>query len=222
MASSGFRGSRPSRRNDSIGFVHPELFCMEKVWSSLMLGEFCSSNFQSFMSPGLCAEALYATLSTSVLWSRGIWMNFVWRKVLTNWFTNLRYFCILVSFASKSPLTYPMTSWESLLSTILSAPSALAILSPTSKASYSVSLLVIENLSWTPYLRTSFSREVMTMPAPPPCCVDDPSVCIVQRSSWWFTSSGVVNSAMKSANAWAFITVRGRYSTLNWLSSMAH
>ena len=157
-----------------------------------MLGEFCSSNFQSFMSPRLCAEALRATLSASMFWSCGIWMNSVWRKVLTNWFTNLRYFCILVSFASKSHLTCPMMSWESLLSTIFSAPSVLAILSPASKASYSASLLVIENLSWIPYLRTLFSGEAITMPTLPPCCVDDPSVFIVKGlldglrpRGWW-------------------------------------
>ena len=161
-----------------------------------MLGEFCSSNFQSCMSPGLCAEALRAILSASVFRSCGIWINSAWRKVLTNWFTNLRYFCILVSFASKSPLTCPMTSCESLFSTIFWAPSALAILRPASKASYSASLLVIGNLSWTPYSRTSFSGKVMTMPAPPPCCVDDPSVFIVQMSSGQFASSGVVNSAI--------------------------
>ena len=140
-----------------------------------MLGEFYSSNFQLFTSPGLCAEALRAILSASVFWSRGIWMNSVWRKVLTNWFTSLRYFCILVSFASKFPLTCPMMSCESLFSTILWAPSVLAILKPASKASYSASLLVIGNLSWTPYSRTSFSSEVMTIPAPPPCYVNDPS-----------------------------------------------
>ena len=187
-----------------------------------MLGEFCSSNFQSFILSWLSAEALRATSSASVFWSRGIWTNSAWRKVLTSWFTNLRYFCILVSFASKSPLTCPMMSYELLLSTIFSTLSALDILSPISKASYSASLLVIGNLSWAPYLRTSFSGEVMTMPALPPFCVDNPSVFIVQRSSWLFASSGVVNSAMKSANAWAFIAIRGRYSTSNWLSSMAY
>ena len=180
-----------------------------------MLGEFCSSNFQSFILSWLSIEALRATSSAFVFWSRGIWTNSVWRKVLTSWFTNLRYFYILVSFASKSPLTCPMTSYKSLLSTIFSALSALAILSPVGKASYSASLLVIGNLSWTPYLRTSFPGEVMTMPALPLFCVDDPSVFIVQRSSWLFASLGVVNSTMKSANAWTFIAVWGRYSTSN-------
>ena len=112
-----------------------------------------------------------------------------------------------------------MTSLESLLSTTFSPPSARAILNPVSKASYSASLLVTGNLSWTPYLRTVFSGEVTTMPAPPPFWVDDPSVFIVQRFSML---PGVVNYAMKLANACAFIAILGRYFMSNWLSSIAH
>ena len=163
LASLGFGGNRPSLRNDKMGFVHLGRVCIGKVWNSLILGEFCSSSLQSFILSWLSTEALHATSSASAFWSRGIWTNFARWKVFTSWFVNLRYFCILVSFASKSPLTCPMTSCKSLLSTIFSTLSAWVIRSPVNKASYSASLLVIGNLSWTPYLRTSFSGEVITM-----------------------------------------------------------
>ena len=73
------------------------------------------------------------------------------------------------------------------------------------------------------YFRTSPSGEVMTTPTPPLPFSDDPLVCIVHNSAMPIElSSGMVNSAMKSANTWAFIVVQGLYSMLNWLSLTAH
>ena len=129
---------------------------------------------------------------------------------------------MLVSFASKSPLIYPTMSCESLLNKTFLATSAWAIPSPIIISLYSTSLLVIGNLSWTPYFKISLSGEMMTTPTLPLFYVDDPSVWIVQSSSWLSSCSGEVNSAMKSTSTWAFMVVQGWYSISNWLSSMAH
>ena len=53
---------------------------------------------------------------------------------------------------------------------------------------------------------------------------DEPSVCIVHCSVslMRLSSSGRVNSAMKSARAYALMAVLGWYSMSNWLSSIAH
>ena len=110
-----------------------------------------------------------------------------------------------------------MTSCESFLSKAILAPSALATLSPVSMALYSASVLVIRNWIWTPYFKVSPSGVVMTTPTPPLFCVDDSSVWIVQRlgSSWLSLCSGMVNFAMKSTSAWAFMAILGRYSMPN-------
>ena len=42
------------------------------------------------------------------------------------------------------------------------------------------------------------------IPTPPLLLVDDPSVLIIQSSSWFSSCSGAVNSAIKSSSAWAF------------------
>ena len=175
-----------------------------------MLGEFCSSNFQSITFAWLSIDALLATSSNFAFWSYRTWANSTRSNLLTNWFINLRYLCILVSFVSKSPLTCPITSYESLLSKAFLAPSARAILSPVNIASYSASLLAMGNLSWTPYFEMSPSRKATTTPIPPLFCVDDPSICIVQSSPWTSSCSREVNSAMKFAITWAFMAVQGR------------
>ena len=60
-------------------------------------------------------------------------------------------------------------------------------------------------------------------PTPPLPLADDPTICTVHDFATSVgLSSGMVNSAMKSTSTWAFIAVRGLYSTLNWLSSTAH
>ena len=64
----------------------------------------------------------------------------------------------------------------------------------------------------------------MTTRTPPFFWAVKPSVCIVHRSvsSGRLSSFGRVNSAMKSAKAYALIAVLGWYSMSNWLSSIAH
>lgn len=64
----------------------------------------------------------------------------------------------------------------------------------------------------------------MTMPTPPIFCIDDPSVCIVQRvcSSWFSSSSSMMNFSMKLASAWTFMAIQSLYSISNWLSLIAH
>ena len=49
------------------------------------------------------------------------------------------------------------------------------------------------------------------MPTPSIFCTDDPSAYIIQRvgSSWFSSSSGIVNFAMKSTSTWAFMAIRG-------------
>ena len=98
-----------------------------------------------------------------------------------------------------------------------------AILSPAKIALFSDSLLVVGNWSWTPYLKVSPSSEVMMTPTPPIFFTDDRFVYIVHNSDMFAAFSfGKVNLAIKLANTWAFMAVRGLYSMSNWLNSIAH
>ena len=64
----------------------------------------------------------------------------------------------------------------------------------------------------------------MTTPTPPLFWADEPSVCDVTHSISLvrLSSSGNVNSAMKSARAYTLMAVLRWYSMSNWLSSIAH
>ena len=190
-----------------------------------MLGRFCIS----ITKPMLLVvpsfdDASFETSFATIFWLLGIYTN---STLLNSWvrcFVSLRYFCILSSFASYSPLICPITSFESFWTNRFLAPSAFPSLSPVSIPSHSTSLLLAGNFSWTPYLSTSPSGVVMTTPTPLFCWADEPSVYTIHCSSSFvrLPSSGRVNSAMKSARACALMAILGCYSMLNWLSSITH
>ena len=133
---------------------------------------------------------------------------------------NLWYLHIRSSFASYLWFTCPMMSLESFLITELLMPMASTSLKLVSIASYSTSLFVAGNWSYTPYLRTSLSGDIMTTPSPSSSLTDDPLAWTIQNCV--LLSLEKVISAIKSANTWALIADRGLYLMSNWLSSMVH
>ncbi|KAL2498092.1 putative ribonuclease H-like domain-containing protein [Abeliophyllum distichum] len=99
------------------------------------------------------------------------------------------------------------------------------MLSPVITASYSASLLVAGNLKRKEYSSSSESGLIIIMPAPEPSLLDDPSTYIfhfVLASSSSLDFGGAVSSAIKSANACAFMAVVGLNSMSNSVSSIAH
>lgn len=224
LASSGLGGNHPALRSDRIGLVQLVRLCIGKVWNTSILKDFYTFNFRTVKSIFSFDDTYLATWLASEFWSRGTWVKLTRSNSLINWFVNFRCFCILFSFASNSSLISPMTSFELLFSSMILASRAFATLNPVSMASYSASLLVMWNWSWTLYFKMSPLGVIMTTLAPPLFYTDDPSICIVRwiGSSWFSSCLGMVNIVMKSTSAWAFMAVRGLYSMLNWLSSMAY
>ena len=189
-----------------------------------MLGCFYTSIFKSSDIILYSDDACLANSSTSEFWFLGTYVKTTWSNSWVRWFVNLRYFCILSSFASHSPFICPITNLESLWRSNFLAPKAFLILSLINMASYSASLLVVGNWSCTLYPRTSPSGVMMMTLTPPLFRADDPSVWIVHLfdSSRISFSSGIVNSTTKSTNACALIVVLGWYSMSNWLSLITH
>ena len=148
-----------------------------------------------------------------------------WISKLSNWatasFISARYLCMDGSRASYSPLYWLATNWESVFNTIFLASAALHIWMPAIAASYSASLFEALNLNFMAYSKTLPSGEVIIMPAPDPVTAAEPStyICQVPRGS---SSSSYDASAMKSANACAFMAVLGLYSISYSESSTAH
>lgn len=207
LASSKSEGNFPSLRYDKIGVIQLVLPCIEKVWNFLMSGDYCISSFRSSrLIP-----------SSDDAWLRGTCMKLTCSNSPIIWFVNFRYNFILLSFASYSLLICPITSFELFFKSTFLVPKDLAALSSVSIASYSTSLLMAGNWSYTPYFRMSPFREVMTIPTPPFFCTDNPSVWTVHNVdiSYIFSSSNRVNSAIKSTNTWAFIAIWGLYSISN-------
>ena len=94
-------------------------------------------------------------------------------------------------------------------------------------ASYSASLLEVQNPNLSAYSMSIPSGKVRIRPAPLPCAFDAPSTESFQMgglvSVWaFFASSAEVNSMTKSAKICPFIAVFGLYRMSNSLSSMAH
>ena len=155
LASSVSTRRCPSRWKEMIGLVQPFWLWMVKLWSSSMLGCLYTSTFKSGGSIPSSNDACFVTLFASEFWLRGTCMKSTWSNSQTNWFVNLRYFCILLSFASYSPFIYPIISLELLLRSMFLSPKALPILNLVSMSSYCASLLMVGNWSRTPYLRVS-------------------------------------------------------------------
>ena len=189
-----------------------------------MLGRFWTSIIKPMLVALSSNDASFATSSVTIFWLLGICTNSSLSNFWVRCFVILWNFYILSSIASYSSLIYPITSFESLWTIRLSAPSAFPNLNLVSIPSYSASLLVAENFNWTSYLSISPSGAVMTTLTPSLFYVDEPSVCIVHRSISLvrLSSSGRVNSAMKSTKAYALMVVLRWYSISNWLSSIAH
>ena len=82
--------------------------------------------------------------------------------------TWLRYPCILSSFASNSPLTWPTTSLESEKSFTDFPPILWTIAIPSNRASYSASLFVAEKSNLKDFLITTFSGDISTSLTPEP------------------------------------------------------
>ena len=189
-----------------------------------MLGCFWISTVKFLLSPPSSNDASFEISLASTFWFLGTCTNSTSSNSRVKCLVSLRYFYILSSFASYSPLIYSTTSFESLWINRFFAPSALPSLNPVNMPSYSASLLVAGNLSWTPYLSISLSGVVITTPPPSIFWADEPLVWIVHRSASLvgLSLSGKVNSAMKSTKACALIAVLGRCSISNWLSSIAY
>jgi hypothetical protein len=138
--------------------------------------------------------------------------------------TLARYFCILSSLASNSPLACLTTTLESLLTSTFCTPNSLAIANLAIIASYSTSLLVTLNPNLMAYLSPFPYRGLTITLAPPHLLLAEPSTLTVQRSSSSPPCSAVTsaNSAMKSATACPFTECLGTYSRSNSPSSIAH
>ena len=167
LASSMLAGRRPSHRKERTGFIQLFWLWITKVWSSSILGCLSTSTFKSGELIPSFDDACLATSSASEFWLQGTCLKPTWLNSWTNWFVNLRYFCILFSFSLYSPFICPITSLESLLRSRFLAPKALLILSPVSMTLYSASLLVARNWSRTPYLKVSPLGVLMITPTPP-------------------------------------------------------
>ena len=150
-----------------IGVIQLFVLCIVSVGASLMLGCFCTSIAKLLLSPPSSDNASFEISSASAFQFLGTYTNSTSSNSLVRCLVSLRYFCILSSFASYSPMICSTTSFESLQINRFFTPSAFPSLNPVNIPSYSVSLLVAGNLSRTPYLRISPSGVVMMTPTPP-------------------------------------------------------
>ena len=143
LASSVSTGRHPSHRKERIGFIF--WFWITKVQISLILRCLCTFTFKLGELVPSFDDACLATSFAYEFWLWGTCMKSTRSNSQTSWFINLRYFCILLSFALYSPFICPITSLESLLRSRFLTPKALLILSLVSMSSYSALLLVARN-----------------------------------------------------------------------------
>ena len=176
-----------------------------------MLGCFWTSIFNFVFVDPAFDDAYLARSSASIFWLLGTCVNSIWLNSYVKSFVNLMYFCILSSFTSYTPFIYPTISFESLWRSKFLTSSAFSTLSSVSTPSFLTSLLVARNVSWTSYLSISPNRVMIMTPTLPLFRVDEPLVWIVHLSTSFSapSSSGIVNSAMKSVSACALIAVLG-------------
>ena len=148
------------------------------------------------------------------------------------------------SRASYPILTCPTTNWELLKIFRCRAPASLTTFTLAISASYSTSLLVVQNSKCKAYYATSPSGSVKISSAPNPDEFDEPSTCRVHSSSGSdsaFASSHlelsptselstpfrlypfrIVHSRMKSTNTRALMKGLRGYYTSNYKSFRAH
>ena len=105
-------GNCSSFRYDRIGVVQLVLPCIEKVWNSSILGNFCISSFRSGRLVLSSDDAHLATSTTSKFWLRGICLKFVCSNSPIIWFVSFKYFCILryTPYFRMSPFGEVMTT----------------------------------------------------------------------------------------------------------------
>ena len=142
--------------------------------------------------------------------------------------TWLRYPRILSSLASNSPFTCPTISLKSEKSFMDFPPILWTIAIPSNRASYSAPLFIAGKSNLKDFSTITFSEDVSTNPTPEPFWFDAPSTCTsyVGGQYWEIVStnfsslflsasnsftSGLVNSATKSARTCPFTEVRGMY-----------
>ncbi len=224
LASTTSIGRVPPSRYFVIDVIHELLISIGFSSFPLWLGEFWTSIRWLVASS---KDANFAKASASMFCSQGIWTMITLLKLVMMLLTRSRYFLILSSFASYSPLTYPTTNCESLCTFSVVTPNTLAMRRPISRASYIASLLVVRYWSRTTCFKSLPLGVLKTIPTPPAPLTDDPSMLTSHfscgsPSSCGGSSLAAVNSTMKSTRAWALITCLGRYSILNSLNSVAH
>ena len=138
----------PSLRYRIIGNIHVVLNVMGFTVSSSVEGLPWISTKPSISTPD---DANLARRSTASFSSLGIWSNSTFLNYVSRFLTTVKYFFILSSLASYSPLTCPTINWESLLTVRFLIPILLDNFSPARRASYSASLLVARKRSWSAY-----------------------------------------------------------------------
>ena len=175
LASSTSCGSHLSWRKDRIKVIQLLSFWIAKVWIYLILGCFRTSIFKFVLVDPASNDAYFAISAAPIFWILGTCINFTRSNSWARCLVSLRYFCILSSFASYSSFICPTTSLESLRRSKFLAPNAFPTFSPVNIVSYSASLLVAENWSWTPYLSVSPFRVTIITPTMLPFRADDPS-----------------------------------------------
>ena len=116
----------------------------------------------------------------------------------------------------------PTTTCESLCMTAASTPVTLAKSRLERTASYSTSLLVVENWKWTTHSIVSPFGDRSTTLALSTRWLDELFVHIIHAISFSSSSFPIVNSTMKSAKVCALIVVLGRCWTSNSSSLIAH
>ena len=116
----------------------------------------------------------------------------------------------------------PTTTSESQCMTADLAPAALARPRLERTASYSASLLVIENWRWIAHSIISPFNDCSRTLTLLARWLDKPSIQIIHAIGVSSLSSPVVNSAMKLAKACTLIAIFGQYWTSNSPSSITH
>ena len=130
LASSVSWGRCPSWRNDMIGVIQLFVLWITSVGTSSMLGCFWISTVKFLLSPHSSNDASFEISLASTFWFLGTCTNSTSSNSRVKCLVSLRYFYILSSFASYSPLIYSTTSFESLWINRFFAPSALPSLNP--------------------------------------------------------------------------------------------
>ena len=165
------------------------------------------------------AKALTCTFSM-----RGIFLithSFSWFRVSQ---TLVRYWAMCPSLALYSPWMCPTISWESLRISILETERASVRFNSDMIASYSASLLNVENASRMAYSSCSLVGDCRRRSTPDPDAREAPSTWRIHHPSLHGSTSwedwGI--SAMKYVMTWPFMDNLGWYLIPYSLNSITH